>query len=137
LPYETSYYPAGSGRDEARPVEIRSAGEHLTGIDLMAGKPVAFRELRVKVKFPDGAPMVTAQVDISGEPVKSGDLPWQATRIADKTGSVSLFAPANRRLTIEVRDWHRRDLKAGYVSTHEPGADPILREFVVRDILSP
>jgi hypothetical protein len=133
LPYETTYYPVGSARATARPVEIRAAGEHHAGIDLIAGKPVAFRKVTVRIRFPDGAPMVTAQIMGSGEPLDAGDLPWRVTRIADKQGSVSFFAPANRRLKIELRDWHERDLKAAYAASYEPGTGDVVHEIVVRD----
>jgi len=44
---------------------------------------------------------------------------------------VRFQAPANRKLRIEISDWHGRDLKKTYASTHAPGASAIDQEFVV------
>src|ERR1017187_5110828 len=53
LPFESTYYPPGATRATAKVLEIKSSGVHLTGMDLVVGKPVEFRPVVVRVRFPD------------------------------------------------------------------------------------
>jgi hypothetical protein len=104
----------------------------LTGIDVAVGKPVNFRQVTVRVRFPDGSPMTTAQVECVGSPLAPGDFRWVQDAIVDRrTGLARFSAPTNRELELRVRDWVGRDLKAAYTSKHEAGTTPIHQEFVV------
>ena len=132
LPYERTYYPDGSTRGAAEVFEFRSSGVHLTGRELVIGKAVVFRAVKIRVQFPDGAPMRTALVACEGQPRNDGDLPWSESMIVGKEGNVELVAPADRVLRIEVRDVYRRALKASYVSTHATGTETIEKTFVVQ-----
>jgi len=132
--FESSYYPAGNTKSAARTVEIKSNGNHLTGIDLHTGNPVAPRTVEVRVRFPDGTPMTTARIQCVGAPLSPGEPPWElngnlTTKQAD--GKVRFSAPANRVLRLEVSDEYGRNLKKAYTSTHQPGTTPITEEFVV------
>jgi hypothetical protein len=133
-PYARTYYPAGAGREAARPIEIRAPGQQVTGIDLLIGKPTAFRQVTIRVRFPDGAPMQTAHVRATA-PLDQGEPPWSIETIADKNGELTFSAPVDLKLRIDVKDQYGRGESLS--SEHEPGAQPIVREFVVRDILSP
>jgi hypothetical protein len=132
-PYEPTFYPLASSRGDAQVIEIKHAGTHLTGMDLVLGKPVTLRKVVVKIHFPDGAPMYTAKVYCTGLPTKEGDLPWLFNdwTIHGKQGIVRFSAPSNRKLHLELEDVYRRPLKTVYSSTHEPGISPIRQEFVV------
>jgi len=132
VPLERTYYPLGTTRTSAKTVEVKSAGIHLKGMDLKAGKPVALRKVTVRVRFPDGAPMRTAVIRCTGSPIEDGDEPWLIEKVSLNAGSVEFSVPANRKLRIELSDWYRRDLKAAYISTHEPGSTSIVREFIVK-----
>jgi hypothetical protein len=131
-PFESTYYPLASSRNAARVIEVRSDNVHLTGMDLIIGTRVDFRQVNVKVRFPDGSPMKTAQVRCIGLPSEIEDFPWIDDKVALTSGSAQFSAPANRSLRIEVRDWYGRDLKATYASTHEPGTTAITQDFVVK-----
>ncbi len=130
---ESTFYPMGSNRANAKVIEIRSGGVHLTGLHLSAGKPVEFRDVTVRVHFPDGAPMDTAQIRCVASPVHPGELPWVLEEyvIHGQDGTLNFSAPANRQLQITVTDAYGRDLKGHYASTHAPGSAPIDQEFVV------
>lgn len=134
LPFESTYYPSGSTRAKAEVVEVKSGGVHLTGMDLVAGEPVQFREVVVQVRFLDGTPMNTALVRCIGLPLRPGDLPWifEKPLLLGENGILRFRSPANRKLQLEVTDSFGRDLKASYTSTHEPGLTAITEEFVVQ-----
>lgn len=129
---DRTYYPRGSSRAKAERVLIDRAGAHLKSIDLVVGAPVAMREVIVTLAFPDGAPMKTAVVRVTGNGPLQPDLQWTRSAVSSKAGQVSLHAPADRSLRIEVRDWYGRDLGAKYESVHEAGATPISQKFVIQ-----
>ena len=133
LPLESTYYPLNGSRSAARTIEVNSGGVHLTGMDLIAGKRVEFRQVVVKVRFPDGTPMKTAEIRCVGLPREEGAPPWtiQKAALERDNGSIQFLAPADRKLQIEVKDWYGRKLNRSYISTHEPGATTVTREFVV------
>jgi len=130
---ESTFYPMANNRSGAKVLEIKSGGVHLTGKNLVMGKPVPFRSVTVLVRFPDGAPMDTAQIRCVGKPLQAGGLPWvfEEYVIHGQNGTLHFSAPANRKLELEVTDAYERDLKARYTSAHEPGSTPIIQEFVV------
>jgi hypothetical protein len=131
--FESSYYPLGASRAAARAVELNSVGVHLTGLDLAAGKRVGFREVTVRVRFSDGAPMSAARVESAGLPLSEGNSRWfHVALVETKTGLARFSAPANRSLELKVTDPYRRDLRAEYRSKHEAGTTPIHQEFVIR-----
>lgn len=132
-PYETTFYRLASSRPDAQVIEIKHAGTHLTGMDLVRGESVTLREVVVNVRFPDGAPMDTAKVYCTGLPRKKGDLPWLYNQwtIHGYQGIIRFSAPSNRKLRLEIEDVYRRPLKAVYSSTHEPGISPIRQEFII------
>ncbi len=134
VPLESTFYPNSNSRAEAREVRITSGGNHMTGLDVTAGRPIALRKVTVSVTFPDGLPMKTAEVRCTGLPAKDGDLPWKFRKVAmgKDVGIVEFFAPVNRELRIEISDWYGRDLKSVYASTHAPGTSDINQRFVVR-----
>jgi hypothetical protein len=133
LPLESTYYPLASTRASARPIAVESGGVHLTGMDLVVGKRVEFRHVIVRVRFPDGTPMKTAQIGCVGLPLELGDLSWRLQRVTkeNEDGSVEFLAPADRKLQLEIRDRYGRDLKKTYTAAHEPGSATITQEFVV------
>jgi hypothetical protein len=135
LSLESTLYPLNSSRANALPIEVKSSGVHLTGIDLIAGKSVEFRRVSVRVVFPDGMKMKTAEVVCTGLPLQEGDIPWidraYATLSNAADGSIEFLAPANRKLQLEVRDDYGRNLKGVYTSLHEAGVTPITQEFIV------
>ncbi len=133
LPLESSFYPIGSSRANAGTIEVKSGGVHLTGMNLTVGKRVEFRKVTVRVRFPDGTPMNTAQIRCVGLPPQEGDLPWVFEKyvIHGENGTLEFSAPANRKLQLDVTDAYGRALKARYASTHEPGSSPITQEFIV------
>jgi len=132
--YERTYYPLASFRANAQMIEIKHAGAHLTGMDLVTGETVPLRQVTVRVRFPDGAPMDTAMVYCTGLSREKGDPPWlfDIWTIAGKMGTLQFKAPSNRKLRLEVEDVYHRPLKDVYSSTHEPGVAPITHEFVVK-----
>jgi hypothetical protein len=133
LPFESTYHPPGATRTSARTVEVNSPGAHLKGMDLAVGNRVSFRQVTVRVRFPDGVPMTTAIVDCVGVPLGQGDSPWFDDAMVDReTGLARFSAPANRELELKVGDSYGRNLKAVYRSKHEAGTTPIHEEFVVR-----
>lgn len=133
--FESTYYPLRSARADAKTIEVKSNGVHLTGMDLVVGRRVEFRRVVVRVNFPDGAQMKTAEIVCIGLPAQEGDFLWvkrdfvSLSKASD--GSVEFLAPANRALRLEVRDAYGRALKRSYTSTHEPGLTTITQEFVV------
>jgi Carboxypeptidase regulatory-like domain len=132
LPFENTYYPGGSNRSEARQIDISSSDIHLTGMNLIAGDPVRFRQVRVRVHFEGGEPMKTAMVHGFGLPRAQNDLYWNIAQIASKEGELEFPAPTNRELKIEIRDWYGRPLNAAYAATFPPGTSPIFQDFVVK-----
>jgi hypothetical protein len=133
VPFESTYYPHGTSRRGAQALEVTSTSVHLTAKNLIIGKPVSLRPVVVRVHFPDGAPMITAVVHAIGEPIEDGGLPWTFSAVASlqQKGVVRFLAPSNRKLRIDIRDWHGRDLKKPYVSTHTAGLAVIEQEFVI------
>ncbi len=132
FPLESTYYPNGAGRAQAQTIEINRAGMRLVGKDVIAGPPVSFRAVTVKVRFPDGSPMTTATVEVIGEPLEPSGISWRDRGYISKEHTETRFqVPANRKVRISVRDWYRRDLKKTYQSTHLPGLTPVTQEFVV------
>ena len=85
---------------------MKSDGIHLTGIDLIAGEQVEFRQVVVRVRFPDGKPMKTASVRVVGASIREGESPWIGQRgmLEKDSGTARFAAPANRRLRIEIED---------------------------------
>jgi Carboxypeptidase regulatory-like domain len=134
LPFESTFYPAKSTRSAAKVIEFKSGGVHLTGMNLVAGEHVEFRQVTVRVRFPNGKPMQTALVRCIGLPLKEGEPSWMTTEstFQKKNGTVQLFAPSNRKLRIEIQDEYGRKLKESYTAAHEPGSSPITQEFVVK-----
>jgi hypothetical protein len=132
LARESTYYPLASKRADARAIEVSRGGVHLTGMDLSLGPPVKFRDVTIRVRFPDGAPMKTARILCTGLPQKEGEDPWILVTGQEKNGEIRFSVPTNRRLKFEVKDWYGRDLKTSYISTHEAGEDSISQDFVVR-----
>jgi len=132
--YERTYYPLASSRANAQVIEIKHAGTHLTGMDLVTGETVPLRQVTVRVHFPDGAPMDTAMVYCTGLSREKDDPPWlfDIWTIAGKRGTLQFKAPSNRKLRLEVEDVYHRPLKADYSSTHEPGVAPVTQEFVIK-----
>jgi hypothetical protein len=130
---ESTFYPIASDRLDAKVVEIKSGGVHLTGMSLAMGRAVPFRSVTVRVRFSDGAPMDTAQIRCVGKPLRAGGLPWIFEKyvIHGENGTLQFSAPANRNLELEVTDAYERDLKARYTSSHDAGKAPIIQEFVV------
>ncbi|MFN7995130.1 MAG: carboxypeptidase-like regulatory domain-containing protein [Bryobacteraceae bacterium] len=131
LPFESTYYPGGAPRMSAKAVVLDSAGVHLTGIDLALGQRVRFRQVMVRVQFPDGVSMTTAEVECIGSLQGQGSPTWVQQTDVDKSGSARFSAPVNRALELIVRDSYGRDLKAAYRSNHDPGETPIYQEFIV------
>ena len=133
MPFESTYYPHGDSRREARPIEVTRTTAHLVHRDLVTGKPVTFRPVVVRAQFPDGVPMGWAVVRATGEPVGDGDVLWTFSKVtgAGKDSTVRFQAPTNRKLRIEIIDWYGRDLKKAYVATYAAGTEPIAREFVI------
>ncbi|MCL4841105.1 MAG: carboxypeptidase-like regulatory domain-containing protein [Bryobacteraceae bacterium] len=131
-PRESTYYPNGATRAQAQTIEIKAAGMHVTGIDLIAGPPVALRPVSVEVRFPDGAPMTTASILIEGEPIEPGGRPWLARQsIWEEQTTARFHVPVNRKFRISVTDSHGRDLNKVYESTHLPASSPIHQRFTV------
>jgi hypothetical protein len=130
-PYESTYYPRGAASQaDAKTIQIRSNGIHLLGMDLRIGPPVPFRQVTAKAVFPDGEPMTTAWVRFTCEPS------CPEGKHVNHEGVARLDVPVNRKVRLEVLDWHLRDMKASYVSTHEPGSQPIHQTFTVSDTRS-
>jgi hypothetical protein len=133
LPFESTYYPLNGTRTTAKIVEVKSGGVHLTGMDLIAGKRVDFRHVVVRVRFPDGTPMKTAQINCTALPRGDDGFPCTIQRVAPDSddSSMQFLAPVDRTLQIEVKDRYGRDLKRTYISTHDPGSTTVTQEFVV------
>lgn len=131
-PLETTFYPNGVPRAQAQVIEIGRPGMSVAGQDLIVGQPISFRSVTVKVRFPDGAPMTTAQVDVVCESAEPGGIPWIAREIqSGRKTQVRFQVPAGRALRISVTDWYGRPLKQPYESAHPSGSAPIVQEFVV------
>jgi hypothetical protein len=75
-PQESAYYPGNGNRASARVVEVNSTRVQLTELNLVVGKPVAFRSVSITVQFPDGTPMKTAYVHCIGSPLEDGGVIW-------------------------------------------------------------
>jgi hypothetical protein len=132
VPLETTFYPNASSPAAAKIIEINNAGMRLVKMDLVVGQSVAFRSVTVKFRYADGSPMRTAAIDITGEPLESGGIPWQPTLHFSKGQTEATFqVPVNRKIRISVRDRYRRELGATYESIHEPGSTPIVQEFTI------
>ena len=133
LPLESTYYPLNSTRTNARTVEVKSGGVHLTGMDLIAGKRVEFRQVVVRVRFPDGTPMKTAEIHCTALPHEDAGFPCTIQRapLVSENGSAKFLAPVNRTLQIEVKDRYGRNLTKTYTAIHQPGASTVTQEFVV------
>lgn len=132
--FDSTYYPSTERRSEAGVIEIKSAGVHLTDMNVVMGKHVDSREVTISTRFSDGTAMTSAEIRCVGLPLHEGDPEWTGRSLLsdlDHPGTVQLIAPANRRLRIELRDVYGRDLKKPYVAEFEPGATPINLEFVV------
>jgi len=131
LPFESTYYPPGSARDKAYKIEVKTDGVHFKGMDLKIGDPVAFRSVKVRVRFPDGAPMTTAEVGCIG--ISSSKTPVGCNRssIALESGIVEFQVPTNHEIQLKVSDRYGRKLNGDYTATHPPGASMIAQEFIV------
>lgn len=133
--FESTYYPSGSTRANAKVIQVKSGGTHLTDMNLTMGPRVESREVTVRVRFADGAPMTTAEIRCIGVPLHPGEPEWwtQGGYLVDpeQPDAKHFFAPANRKLRIELRDRYGRDLKKPYVAEFAPGTSPISQEFVV------
>jgi hypothetical protein len=133
LPFESTYYPLVSSRADAKIIPVNSDNVHWTGMDIIIGKRVEFREAIVTVKYPDGQTMRTADVHFTGLPLQPGQDVWAQRRpFLSTMDSVRLFVPADRTIRIEVKDAYGRDLGAIHSSTHEAGEAPIRQDFVIQ-----
>lgn len=128
--FDTTYYPSGSSRANARVIEVKSSGVHLTNMNLVIGKPVESRRVTVRVRFPDGNAMKTAQIRCVGLPLEPRGSVW-IERDSLPEDTAQFRAPANRKLRIEVRDSYGRDLGKAYTADFGPGTTAIDQEFVV------
>lgn len=131
-PRARTYYPGGSSWANARPIEVRSPGIRLTGMDLRAGPPVAQRAVSVRAEFPDGQHYRNAVVRCVGYAPGGADLPIANLDILGNDREARFAMPADRRIEIVITDWHGRDMKAEYRRVHPPGAAPIVEKFVVQ-----
>jgi hypothetical protein len=131
LALESTYYPLGSDRAHAQIIEINRSGVHLSGMDLLVGQQVKFREITVHVRFTEGAPMKTAQIICVGLPRSTEDSAWTNWQVVSKDGTVKFLAPANRKLRIEAKDSYGRKLKTSYSAEYAAGDSKIDRTFIV------
>jgi hypothetical protein len=130
--FESTFFPRGASRPNAKTIEVTRAEAHLTGMDVVIGKPVTLRSVVVRVRFADGAPMNWAEVRVTGESIEAGGEPWAWSGSTHDKGVARFEAPANVNLRIEVQDAYGRDLKEKYVSTHAAAMGVIEQEFVIR-----
>lgn len=130
-PFETAYYPNAGSRDDALIIDILDDETDWTGMDLVVGRRVEFRRVRVSASFADGATMQTARIECNGAPVEPRQPGWSAVRGTGKDGVVEFEAPANLSLRISLKDAYGRDLGQEYVAEFDAGASPVEHEFVV------
>jgi len=131
FPFESTYHPTGSDRANAKNIEIDRGGLQLTGKDIVAGAPVDFRNVTLKYRFADGAPITSAVVDVIGD-ASPGGVQWSdGQSIYRGQSEVRFRVPANRTIRMSLRDRYGRDLGKRYESTHAPGTAPIFQEFIV------
>lgn len=135
-PFESVYHPRASTRANAKVIEIDGSGNHLADIDLIAGARVPFRDMAVGVRFPDGEPMTTTRIRVTGEPLTKEADEWVSHLFISKKGPDGGWArvrvPANRKIRGEVRDSWRRDMKRKYVAEFEAGRTAIEKAFVIQ-----
>ncbi len=117
-PFETTYYSLTSVRESAKIVEIQGDHSALTGLNLVVGAKVTFRQVTVKVAFVDGTPMKTASVQSTEQPAGPGtpSAYWSHSEWSLGTAVVKFEAPTTFPLRIEVKDLYERDLGASYTA---------------------
>lgn len=125
LPLEQTYYPGASARSEAREIVLAADAMHLAAMDLVVGKPVPQRTVRVSVKMPDGRPVTFAKVMCSAEGVP------RTEGSTFEAGTAELIVPADRPLHLEIRDGFGRRWSRAYTKSYGPGPEPITETFVV------
>jgi hypothetical protein len=134
VPLETTYYPLASKRTSAKVVEIKGYQSDLTGLNLVIGNKVMFRQVTVKVTFTDGTPMKSVAIRCTAHldgNQRAGAL-WSHFGTGLGTGVVKFEAPTNVPLRIEVEDWYRRDLGATYTADFDAGSTPISYGFKIK-----
>ena len=131
-PQARTYYPAGSSWANAKPIQVRSPGIQLTGLDQLAGPPVEQRTVTVRAEFPDGEHYRSAVVHCVGYAPRGGDLPLAKRDILGANRESTFTMPADRRIEVSITDWHGRDMKAEYRRVHPPGTAPIVEKFVIQ-----
>jgi hypothetical protein len=106
----------------------------LTGLNLVIGNKVMFRQVTVKVTFTDGTPMKSVAIRCTAHldgNQRAGAL-WSRFGTGLGTGVVKFEAPTNVPLRIEVEDWYRRDLGATYTADFDAGSTPISSGFKIK-----
>jgi len=135
FPFESTYYPNGVQRAKAEAIEVNDASRNLSGKDIIIGTPVEFRTVIVTARFPDGIPMKTASIEITGDPVEPDGTTFFRRDLPSRDLEASFQVPVNRKFRIQVKDWHGRILSKTYESTHGPGSTTVTREFVITEDL--
>ncbi len=134
LPFETTYYPLASKRESAKIIEVNGNRAEITGLNLIVGPKVTFRQVSIKVAFVDGTPMKTAAIRCTLRPAGPGvaSASRRHSGVGFRTGVFKFETPANWPLRIEVEDWYGRELGATYAAEFQAGSTPISHEFKVK-----
>ncbi|MBY0505196.1 MAG: hypothetical protein K2X03_14885 [Bryobacteraceae bacterium] len=126
--WDSAYYPLGSTREKAQAIEITGPGQQVKGLVIVPGPPITYRRLAIRVRFPDGKPMTTARVRITGNNweeivfyLPTQKQPWGQFPV-----------PANRKIRVEVTDSWKRDLKREYAAEFDAGTTAIEKDFVIK-----
>jgi len=133
-PGERSYYSGRPDTSKPQVLEVTFDGVHLAGVDVKQGKPSILRPVNVRVEFPDGVGMKSAEVKCTALPTESDQLPvvLDVFYSNDKhDGTFDFQVPADRKLEIEIKDIYLRTKKVYFKSEHEPGTAPIKLKYVV------
>src|SRR5262249_11097761 len=102
---ERTYYSDESNK--AQILDVTFDGIRLAGGDVKVGRAANFRQVSVRVEFPDGEGMKTVAVQCVALPTESDQLPVEIYfgGSTDKTaGTFEFQVPADRKLEMEVKD---------------------------------
>lgn len=135
LPYAVRYFPGVSSRELAAVLRI-DEGQSLNHYDFSLEDPQGTRTIRVKVRWPDGRPVINASVNFRSEAAKDSlyKMDWQ-NRFTDEKGEARCEVLSNKEFTVDADRlfWviSSSPIQGCQLARVPPGENPVDLELVL------